>query len=1244
MNKRIIYIVTFFVTLLSCHKKNSTDLSVRARPVIIDAKEYIVSSTGFERPLVKKVQASKGHVLNKSIVSNTNTNIHFIGKPEIRKAGIPLIIISGGEKYQKPELLPLNSIPFLAGIPETVLVKDASIKDQNPGNFSIYSKQQGMKHDVIRCMLQDKTGNIWFGTNGGGITKYDGKYFTHYSSKEGLSNNFVLSALEDKNGNIWFGTNGGGVSKFDGKYFTNYAENEGLSNNNISCILQDGTGNMWFGSLGGGVSRFDGKTITHFTQKQGLGSNYISAILEDKKGDFWIGTLGGGVSKLTISGKKDQEHFVFTQFTEKEGLGNNFISDVFQDSIGRLWFTSKEKGISIFDGQTFTNYSKEKGLTNDLITCIIQDKKHEIWLGTNGNGIIRLNDKTELNFNIFDGLSNNRVFCALEDNKGNLWFGTDGGINKFNGNIFTHYTEKEGLLSSTVYSILQDKKRNLWIGTEGGGVSKYTKSRSPDKHNSFTNYTRVSGLCDNSVYTILQDSDNYLWFGSYNGCLSKFNGKFITDYFIGENAAKNDINCLIEDTRGNIWFGTENDGVSKFDGKLITRYTVKQGLSSNRVYSLMQDNFGNIWIGTSGGGICKIDYNGLEDWSQYKITCFTGGEGFNSSIINCIYQDKQNNIWFGTNGGGVVKYDGNRIEALIKGEKNAKEYIRDLKKVNGKYIKTYTCFTEAEDLINNTVLSILEDKKGNLWFGTRFGLSRMSLKNLLDCYPDSENFYNKNGGNGNSQIAIFKNFSYEDGFLGIGCNRGAFYEDLDGNIWIGANDKLTVYHPDGDETDTIPPEINLIDIELFHEKIQWSNLNPKNDTSFILKNGTKIQNFSFETTTKWYGLPVKLSLAYNNNYLNFRYIGITQKQSQKVKYRYKLEGFDENWSGLTTRNEVSYENLPDGEFIFKVKAMSSNGFWSKEYNYPFKIFPPWWKTKIFRLFMILILTGFIFGIYRWRISTLRRQKKQLEKMVTEKTSEILLQKEELETSLNNLQMAQKQIIHSEKMASLGTLAAGVAHEINNPLNFIQGGVFILERYFKDNLKDHIEQVAPILDGINVGVNRTTAIVSSLNHYSRQDDELREACNIHTIIDNCLVMLQNETKNRIEIEKNYTPLTYSLSANEGKMHQAMLNILSNACHAIETKGKIVIVTNLKAEILTISITDNGAGMSKEVLSKVFDPFFTTKDPGKGTGLGLSITYNIIKEHGGEIEIKSTPGIGTNVLILFTIDRHQGPHYK
>lgn len=281
----------------------------------------------------------------------------------------------------------------------------------------------------IRRMFQDKAGNIWFGTNGDGVCRYDGKNYVYFSPtdlRSGFGGEAVRGIIQEESGNMWFATNHG-VTRFDGTKFVNFTENEGLANNQVWSILKDNSGKLWFGTEGG-VSVFDGKKFTNFVLPKANLAKVPAAYPAPK-----------------------------------------LINSIFQDNVGNIWFGSNGNGVYKYNGKSIENISEKNGLCNDFVQCITQDKKGNLWFGTRFGGMSRYDGKNFTTFSENNGLKNNFVWTFHQDQSGNLWIGNaGGGLTRFDGKSFTNYTENEGLPNRFVQSLLQDKDGKFWIGTSGG--------------------------------------------------------------------------------------------------------------------------------------------------------------------------------------------------------------------------------------------------------------------------------------------------------------------------------------------------------------------------------------------------------------------------------------------------------------------------------------------------------------------------------------------------------------------------------------------------------------------------------------------------------------------------------------------------------------------------------------------------------------------------------------------------------
>jgi ligand-binding sensor domain-containing protein len=938
------YLALLFLPLFicACSQKNNNINGKQISPKIIESKGYQVPKDSLTSPKIVFVDETKCKkvLAGKPTVIPNDINIFPAGTPKIILAGKPSICQPGQDSFLLPKTAPALDSNFAARIPETVIAKQMASKEQNPQNFSYFTKLQGLTHDYITCLLEDRLGNLWLGTEGGGVTKYDGKSFTHFTSEEGLYS-ILSSIMEDRNGNLWFGLSGGGACKYDGKSFTYFTTKQGLSNDYVTSILEDRSGNLWLGTEGGGVTKYDGKSFTYFTKKQGLSDDYVSSICEDRYGNLWFGTYGG-VSKY--DGKS------FTNFTTAQGLAHNDVMSITEDRSGNLWFGNDGGGVSKYDGKSFIHFTTKEGLSDNRVTSIIEDQSGKLFRSTRG-GACKYDGKSFTHFTTKEGLSEDRVASICEDRFGNFWFATiGGGVCKYVGNRFTHFSTKLGMSNQRVSSICEDRSGNLWFATIEGTYKYDGKS--------FSHFTTKEGLCDNRVTSIIEDQSGNLWFGTDEGAC-KYDGKSFTHFTTKEGLSDNRITAICEDRSGNLWFGYEAGGITKYDGK---SFTSQEGLSIFQVTTIIEDRSGNLWFGFLGGGAFKYDGK--------SFTHFTTKEGLINNWVLSILEDKSGNLWFGV-GGGACKFDG----------------------------KSFTHFTEKEGLQNDVIYSILEDRSGNLWFGHRYGLSELRVESSRDVSKKI-----------NSNISteteiIIKNYGYEDGFLGFGVNYGdgkTMLNSKDGNIWIGANDRITSMHPENFQTDTIAPNIQLTNIELYNENIAWVDLQNKKDSTLNLGNGVQVRDFNFDGITKWYSIPENLSLAYDNNYLTFNFIGITMSQPKKVKYQYILEGIDKYWSALTNQTSIPYGNIAPGTYTFKVKAMNSDGYWSDTFAYTFTIRPPWWKTWWAYLSYVVLVIGLIFFYIRWRERASRARQKELEIKVEEGTMVIRKQKDEVENLLLNI--------------------------------------------------------------------------------------------------------------------------------------------------------------------------------------------------------------------------------------------------
>jgi ligand-binding sensor domain-containing protein len=533
---------------------------------------------------------------------------------------------------------------------------------------------------TINCILQDKNGILWFGTEGEGVIRSENGNFTRLTAKDGIAGDIVKALMQTKEGAVWIGTSSGITEVNSGKLET---KNLSIPSNSISALAQDSKSNIWVGSTDKGVFRIGSDNqVKIYSVSNGLANEHVRVIFEDANGTIFLGTYGGGVSKylpqLEAEGYKGP---IFQTISFKQGLSNDRVLSIIQDREKNIWIGTYLNLNQYFDEQ-FEIYGNNEGLDNSLIWTVIQDKKGNFWVGTEGGLVEFIPDayltdaagksskpgvsmqQSRYEFKKLTGKEGEilNTSALYEDVKGNIWYTDFGhGLSRYNPStkkIDNYSVEKGGLPVNEIYSIAGDKDGNIWIGTNKGGLLKFDINTEK-----FSKLSVNDGIGSDQIYTIYRDSKNRMWLGTLSGALTMYDGATFKTFTDKQGYPSKFTLCITEDANGNIWLGTFDLGIYKYDGNSFKSYTTKDGLSSNTPFLLTCDDKNNLWIG-SGLGVDRFNLKD-ETFKHYEKE-----DGFLGVEINpnAVCKDKDGALWFGSII-GLVKYNSkleknNQVEAI----------------------------------------------------------------------------------------------------------------------------------------------------------------------------------------------------------------------------------------------------------------------------------------------------------------------------------------------------------------------------------------------------------------------------------------------------------------------------------------------------------------------------------------------------------------------------------------------------
>jgi len=1103
--------------------------------------------------------------------------------------------------------------------------------------YNNYCKAQDVHFDTvvqpeggwgaIHAIAQDYQGFLWIATDNG-LYKYDGLEYISYRNEPSNSNSvardWIESLYADKDGFLLIGTHGSGLDRFDistGK-FTHYRyndkDNSSLSNDIVTAIIKDKQGILWIGTHDG-LNRFDtntGKFTRYKNNAQdslSLSDNQVRVLFVDHEGILWVGT------------KSPWEHDGGTRI----GGLNKFIRK-----------TGK-----------FTRYmhnpADSQSIIDNCVTAIFEDSRGVFWIGTAGNGVDVMNKaKGTFQHYLYNNADSGKLTPALinhpsapsydyitfikEDNKKKLWIGTLlSGLNIYDPATqkINYYgslkTSKEQIADNKFSSVFNTADGLFWLGAWSGNLYKINPYKTPVP-------TVNIGKEASDFY---EDSNGDLWMTAFGGLLKKSRNGSLAQFLINKqpSSADNNLTAITEDNDHSLWFASMQSGVYHFNP--ITKALVHfhredgkaNGLICDTVLSIAKSKDNKLWIGTANGlDLIDISSGTIKHYvHDAKDTNSLGGTNFSDvgSGIYCVTITRNNNVWLTV---------ANAVNRLDKTTDHFKRYIFNI----------YPNY-------------ILEDKDENIWVATDAGLFRYDKKAdiFLRFYDSSgilktnTRIYNISEDNRknlwlridkgfiklnphNSEASIYKNDGNPSGSPVLKS-----YTTKSGEILSGVNSGYYDFYPDNFLKDPAPV-IAVTGFSLLEQP-----LTPK---------GEDLLNKPVNETNE-------IHLKHNQNIFSFEFTCIDFTGNGEKKYiLYMLDGYDKNWRKAESLETAKYYSVPPGKYFFKVKALGSDGIWAEK-NISVIISPPWWTT-----WWAFCIYGVLFIAVMYMLQRLQKQRViQIERNRTRERE--LAQAKEIEKAYEKLKSTQAQLIQSEKMASLGELTAGIAHEIQNPLNFVNNFSEV-NKELVDELQSEL-QLGDVKNAIAISNNikeneekinyhgkRADAIVKNMLQHSRQTKGVKEPTDINKLADEYLRLsyhgLRAKDKNfNADFKTEFDESIGKINIVPQDIGRVLLNLFNNAFYAVNEKltaNRLPLTDNYKPTVtvqtkklndkVEIKITDNGNGIPQNIIDKIFQPFFTTKPTGEGTGLGLSLAYDIItKEHNGTIKAESKEGEGSEFII-------------
>lgn len=1073
--------------------------------------------------------------------------------------------------------------------------------------FRKISTIEGLSQNYVNGIFQDSKGFMWIATNDG-LNRFDGYSFKTYQvtpfQKKGVPSNLVFRIQESEDGSLWVGTSDQGVHKFDVKRNSFYSLEELCTNKprkqakSIGALYIDSQGWIWIGSNNGvdmlkpngdGTFRFYNLS-SQAGSTTGLIPQTIYSFQENEDGAIIIsGSAGVYFSRLKDRLEGDYKIHKFRGFIST----GNYDVVIFKDRHVLVW----QEGVDEIELDFKAGIiAQKKPLIEEVTRYALLDSRGVLWCSALSEGLstnsLEINEHGELiakrieHFGV-DVFGNTDITYLYESSDGIVWVGLNGiGLYCYvpQGERFRGYnkTDNPGSVGyNKIRSIFEDSKNNLWIGSEGKGVSVLPAKDARNYEAGFI-HKKVQPFSHNldHVYAFAEDINTGKIYSGNSFPLTfvelqlKNNRVTTSQPEFGE-AFSSSFDTYI-DKQGVLWVATYGKGVEIVfpEDENGRRRVISHrenssnisSISSDIIRSLMEDDSGNIWIGTDNGLNLLLANEKYQENPKFKIfkNDLNDSTTISHNYILPIVQTSIGDIWVGTMGGGLNKVVFQDDEIIF--EKYTKE--------NG--------------VPSNVIKAIIEDNDGLLWFSSNRGISSF---------------------NTNTKKII--NYDINDGLQDYEFGELAACKRSDGEILFGGVNGFNAFYPEEIGMDLCPPKIVITDLLLLNEPIEA---------------GEEFNNRVI--IEKQIGDTEHIKLRYAENSLALHFSALHYAAPAKNQYRYKLEGFDEDWIKTGSDNRIAkYTYLPHGEYTFMVEGTNLDGVWcSSPSKLKITIKPPWYRTTLGYILYYLIAMVSVFGYVRYsNLKTKQKAAFEMERFEKNKAKELSDMKLRFFTN--------------------------ISHEFRTPLTLILGP---LERLISEGSSYNESKRQSNYSIIQRNAAILLRLINQLMDFRKFEQGkmklLASSNNIAVFLDEIFSSFQEYAKLKdITFEKHFPDKELDIWFDKDKLEKIIYNLLSNAFKFTQPGGKVVFSLTESIDFVTISVADTGLGMSEDMQKHVFKRFYQSERIRNrkvgSTGIGLSFTKGLVELHHGKIDFQSVMNEGSTFFVeLMKGDAHLSDEEK